>query len=128
MSVPDNLRYTEEHEWALLEGDVVTVGLTDYAQQSLGEIVFVEAPLEGAGFGEGDVLGAVESTKAVSDIFCPVAGKVVEVNETLIDSPNTINNSPYGDGWLVKIAPDGPFSLEDLMDSEAYKKFLETSA
>ncbi|QMU55981.1 MAG: glycine cleavage system protein GcvH [Candidatus Mycalebacterium zealandia] len=127
MSIPDNLRYTKEHEWALLERDIVTVGLTDYAQQSLGEIVFVEAPSEGAGFSKGDVLGAVESTKAVSDIFSPVTGKVVEVNEALLDSPNTINNSPYGDGWLVKIAPDGSSLLEDLMDSEAYKKFLETA-
>lgn len=126
MSVPENLRYTEEHEWALLEGDVVTVGITDYAQQSLGEIVFVEAPREGDGFGKGDSLGAVESTKAVSDLFSPVAGKVVEVNETLLDSPETINNSPYKDGWLVKIAPDDLSEIEGLMDCEAYKKFLET--
>lgn len=127
MNVPDNLRYTEEHEWALLEGDVVTVGITDYAQRSLGEIVFVEAPTEGDSFSKGDVLGAVESTKAVSDLFCPVAGRVIEINEVLLDSPDTINASPYGDGWLVKIAPDDLSSFEDLMDAGAYGKFLETS-
>ena len=124
MSFPEGLRYTEDHEWALEENGVVTVGITDYAQQTLGEIVFVETPSEGDAFGAGDSLGAVESTKAVSDIFCPVSGKVVEVNAALVDSPEIINSSPYGDGWLVKIASDDISSLESLMDAAAYEQFV----
>ncbi|MGI9559097.1 MAG: glycine cleavage system protein GcvH [Thermodesulfobacteriota bacterium] len=127
MSEPENLKYTREHEWALLDGGVVTVGITDYAQQTLGEIVFVELPSEGAAFGRGDVFGAVESTKAVSDLFCPVSGKVVEINETLVDSPETVNGSPYTEGWIIKVSVDDASPLEDLMDSAAYKKFLETA-
>lgn len=127
MSAPGNLRYTEDHEWALLDGGVVTVGITDHAQRTLGEIVFVEIPSEGEVFGRGEVFGAVESTKAVSDLMCPVSGRVVETNEALVDSPDTINGSPYGDGWVIKIAPDDPSSVEELMDAAEYEKFLETA-
>ncbi len=128
MSVPDSLRYTEDHEWALFEdGGVVTVGITDYAQQSLGEIVFVEIPSEGDVFTKGEIFGAVESTKAVSDLLCPVSGKVVETNEVLVDSPDIINGSPYKDGWVIKLVPDDISHLEDLMDCSVYRKFLETS-
>lgn len=123
MTVPEGLKYTEDHEWALIEGDVVTVGITDYAQQTLGEIVFVETPSEGDIFAEGETLGAVESTKTVSDIFSPVSGRVIEVNETLLDSPDAINSSPYEDGWLVKISVDDVSSLENLMSAAAYEKF-----
>ena len=124
MSFPEGLRYTEDHEWALEEDGVVTVGITDYAQQTLGEIVFVETPPEGEVFSAGDSIGAVESTKAVSDIFCPVSGRVVEVNAALVDSPETINSSPYGEGWLVKIAVDDVSSLGRLMDAAAYERFV----
>ncbi len=127
MSVPENLRYTGDHEWALLEGDVVTVGITDYAQRTLGEIVYVEIPSEGDVFKKGEVLGAVESTKAVSELFCPVSGKVVETNEVLVDSPDTINGSPYKDGWVVRLIPEDASSVEELMGAEAYEKFLETA-
>ncbi len=126
MSVPGNLRYTEEHEWALLDGDTVTVGITDYAQDAIGEIVFVEAPSEGDSFRKGEIFGAVESTKSVSDLFCPVDGNVVEINEVLIDSSGVINTSPYGDGWLIKLFVEDSSSFEELMDAAAYKKFLET--
>lgn len=124
MNFPENLRYTEDHEWAREEGGAVTVGVTDYAQQTLGEIVFVEMPSEGDVFKAGGTLGAVESTKAVSDIFCPVSGKVAEVNAALVDSPETINSSPYGEGWIVKIAADDVSSLGNLMDAAAYERFV----
>ncbi len=125
--MPDNLRYTQDHEWAALDGGVVTVGITDYAQQNLGEIVFVEIPSEGDVFKKGDVFGAVESTKAVSDLFCPVSGKVAETNEVLLDSPETINGSPYREGWIIKLIPDDASSIEDLMDGASYEKFLESA-
>ena len=124
MSFPSHLKYTEDHEWAFEEDGVVTVGITDYAQQSLGEIVFVEAPSEGDVFGAGDTMGAVESTKAVSDIFCPVAGTVAGVNDALVDSPETVNASPYEEGWIVKIAADSTSSLDRLMDADAYERFV----
>lgn len=127
MKAPEKLRYTKDHEWALSEGGLVTVGITDYAQRTLGEIVFVEIPSEGDVFKKGEIFGAVESTKAVSDLFCPVSGKVAEVNEALVDSPDIINSFPYGDGWILKLVPDDALSVEQLMDGASYKKFLETA-
>ena len=122
MSVPEELQYTRSHEWVRTEGDTATVGITDYAQNELGDIVFVELPEVGATFGAGDSFGAVESVKAVSDIYAPVGGEVVEVNEVLDDSPEKINEDPYGDGWIIKlrVSDEG-----DLLSASDYEQFLE---
>jgi glycine cleavage system H protein len=122
VSVPEELQYTRSHEWVRTEGDTATVGITDYAQDELGDIVFVELPEEGATFGAGDSFGAVESVKAVSDIYAPVGGEVIEVNEALNDSPEKINDDPYGDGWIIKlrVSDEG-----DLLSASDYKQFLE---
>jgi glycine cleavage system H protein len=103
MNVPDDLKYTREHEWARVKGSRVTVGITDFAQDQLGDVVFVELPSVGDEVKKGEAFGVVESTKAVSDLFAPVSGKVVEVNDPLVDAPETINEEPYEDGWLVVI-------------------------
>jgi len=116
--------YTKNHEWAKVEGDKVRVGISDYAQDALSDIVYVELPGPGDHFEKDDPLGVVESVKSASDVYAPVAGTVEEVNESLLDSPETVNVEPYGAGWLVVLKPDGP--LEDLMDSNAYEAFLET--
>ncbi len=122
MSVPEELQYTRSHEWVRTEGDTATVGITDYAQDELGDIVFVELPEEGATFDAGDSFGAVESVKAVSDLYTPVGGEVVEVNEALNDSPEKINEDPYGDGWIIKlrVSDEG-----DLLSASDYEQFLE---
>jgi glycine cleavage system H protein len=122
VSVPEELQYTRSHEWVRTEGDTATVGITDYAQDELGDIVFVELPEEGATFGAGDSFGAVESVKAVSDIYAPVGGEVIEVNEALNDSPEKINEDPYGDGWIIKlrVSDEG-----DLLSASDYEQFLE---
>jgi glycine cleavage system H protein len=116
--------YTKNHEWAKVEGDLVRVGISDYAQDALSDIVYVELPTPGDHFDRDDALGVVESVKSASDVYCPVAGTVAEVNESLLDSPETVNVEPYAAGWLVVLRPDGP--LEDLMDANAYEAFLET--
>jgi glycine cleavage system H protein len=122
VSVPEELQYTRSHEWVRTEGDTATVGITDYAQDELGDIVFVELPEEGATFDAGDSFGAVESVKAVSDLYTPVGGEVVEVNEALNDSPEKINEDPYGDGWIIKlrVSDEG-----DLLSASDYEQFLE---
>ena len=125
MEFPEELKYTEEHEWVLVEDDVVTVGITDFAQDSLGDVVFVELPEVGAVLEAGKPLGVVESVKAVSDVYAPVSGEVVEINEELPDSPERTNNSPYEDGWKVKIRFSDPSQLDELMDSEEYQAFIE---
>ena len=126
--VADGLYYTKEHEWAKkLDDGLVAVGVDDYAQAQLHEIVYVELPEMDAEVGQGEALGAVESVKAVSDMYSPVSGKVVEVNESLLDSPEKINDDPYGEGWIAKIMPG---SLEEdlgkLMEAAEYRKFLST--
>ena len=123
MSVPADLLYNRSHDWALVEGDVIVVGITHYAQDQLGEVVFAELPDVGANVASGDELGTLESVKAVSEFLSPVGGEVVEVNEKLEDSPNLINEDPYGEGWLVKIS--GSVEGEDLFDAAAYAAFLE---
>ena len=123
MPVPADLLYNRSHDWAKVEGDIVVVGITDYAQDQLGEVVFVELPDVGTGFSAGDELGTLESVKAVSEFLTPVGGEVVEVNEALEDSPNLVNEDPYGEGWLVKIS--GTVEGEDLLDAAAYEAFLE---
>jgi len=123
--IPDNLLYTDDHEWLRLEDDgSVTVGISDHAQQALGELVFVEVPELGASFTEGDACAVVESVKAASDIYCPVAGTVSAVNEALADEPELVNGSPYEDGWVFRLQPEDATLLDDLMDAEAYGRHL----
>jgi glycine cleavage system H protein len=125
MSNPTDLLYTEDHEWALVEGDVITVGITNHAQDSLGDVVFVELPDIDQELGNGDSLGVVESVKAVSDLYSPCDGIVVEVNERLNDEPELINSDPYGDGWILKIKISGADVLAHLMDVESYDQHVE---
>ncbi len=122
MSVPGDLQYTKSHEWVRVEGDVATVGITDHAQDELGDVVFVEMPEQGATLAAGDAFGAVESVKAVSDLYAPVGGEVVEVNGTLEDSPEKINEDPYGEGWILKLRTSGE---ADLLSAADYEKLLE---
>jgi len=125
VEIPEVLKYTKEHEWARVEDDIVIIGITDYAQDALGEIVYIELPSEGDEITKGETFGAVESTKSVSDLYAPISGEVVEVNEALLDSPEAINEDPYGEGWMVKVKPYDPSELEDLMDSDEYTEFIE---
>jgi glycine cleavage system H protein len=123
MSVPAELLYDRSHEWIRVEGDAVVIGITDYGQDQLGEVVYVELPDVGTGVNTGDELGTLESVKAVSEFLTPVGGEVIEVNERLEDNPNLVNEDPYGEGWLVKIS--GSVEGEELLDAAAYQKFLE---
>jgi glycine cleavage system H protein len=122
LNVPGELQYTKTHEWVRREEDVATVGITDHAQDELGDIVFVELPEEGATFDAGDSFGTVESVKAVSDIYAPVGGEVVEVNSALNDAPERINEDPYGGGWLIRLRPSGEGNL---LSAEEYERVLE---
>jgi glycine cleavage system H protein len=125
LETPEDLKYTKEHEWARLEEGLVVIGITSYAQDALGEIVYVELPSEGDEITKGDPFGGVESTKSVSDLYAPLSGEVVEVNEALLDSPETINEDPYGAGWMIKVRPYDLSELEDLMDHEEYAEYIE---
>lgn len=125
IEIPEELKYTDEHEWAKVEEELVVIGITDYAQDALGEIVYIELPSEGDEITKGDSFGGVESTKSVSDLYAPVSGEVVEVNESLLDSPETINEDPYGDGWLIKVRIHDSDEYDELMDSEQYSEFIE---
>ena len=125
MSVPEELQYTRSHEWVRREGETATVGITDHAQDELGDVVFVELPEEGTSFSAGDAFGTVESVKAVSDLYAPVGGEVVEVNEALNDSPEKINEDPYGDGWIIKLRPSGEEG--ELLSAEEYERLIEES-
>jgi len=124
MDFPDELKYTEEHEWVLIEDETVTVGITDFAQDQLGDIVFVELPETGDQLETGKPLGVVESVKAVSDVYAPLSGEVVEVNNALPDEPEMLNTSPYEDGWMVKIKLADTGELDELMDAAAYQEFI----
>jgi glycine cleavage system H protein len=126
MRFPESLRYTKDHEWAKSEGNVITVGITDHAQSALGDVVYVELPKVGRTLKEGETFGVVESIKAVSDLYSPISGKVVEVNNGLVDDPSQVNKDPQGSAWMVKIESDRPDSIKELMDSAAYSKFVET--
>ena len=125
VKVDSRCRYTKTHEWVRVEGDDAYVGITDYAQQQLSDIVFVEMPEVGDSFEKGEVFGVVESVKAASDVYLPVAGEIAELNEELEDSPDLVNRDPYGDGWFVKFVVEDPDELDSLMDAEAYQKFAE---
>lgn len=127
MSIPKDLRYTEEHEWIRFEEDRAVVGITDYAQESLGEIVYVELPTGDEELTRGDPFGGVESTKAVSELFAPISGEIAEVNDILVDSPELVNADPYGDGWIVKIRTEelDPDEMEGLLEPADYEKLVE---
>ncbi len=125
MNVPDELKYTRDHEWARVQGNRVTVGITDFAQDQLGDVVYVELPDVGEVVKKGEAFGVVESTKAVSDLFSPVSGKVVEVNAPLADGPETVNEDPYEEGWMIVVEASDAKDLADLMDAAAYRKFVE---
>ena len=122
MNVPEELEYTRTHEWVKREGDIATVGITDHAQDELGDVVFIELPEEGASFGSGDSFGTIESVKAVSDLYTPVGGEVVGVNETLNDSPERVNEDPYGGGWMIRLRVSGE---GELLSANEYEKLLE---
>ncbi len=125
MDVPDDLRYSVDHEWVRVEGDVVRIGITDYAQDALGDVVFVDLPLVGAAVEAGDSLSEIESTKAVSDVYAPVDGDVVEANAALVDTPELLNRDPYGDGWICLLRPSAAAALPDLLDATAYRTLIE---
>ncbi|MCA9859472.1 MAG: glycine cleavage system protein GcvH [Thermomicrobiales bacterium] len=128
MASPEDLQYTKSHEWVRVEGDLATVGLADYAQNELGDITYLELPEVGDSIVAGEPLGVVESVKAASDIYAPLGGEVVERNETAIGSPELVNQSPYGDAWLIKVRLADQAELDALMDVAAYETFLETEA
>ncbi len=124
MSVPTDLAYTNEHEWVKVDGNIATVGITDYAQGELGDIVFVELPSEGDETRQNEAFGTIEAVKAVSELFAPVSGKVVEVNSALEDAPETINSDPYGDGWMLKIELADKSELDSLLSAADYEKLI----
>ena len=124
MNFPDNLRYTKDHEWILLNGNEATVGITDFAQGELGDIVYVEIESLGKKFNTGEVFGAVEAVKTVSELYLPVAGTISEVNPVLGKSPELVNSDPYGEGWMIKVTLDNPAEVNELMDATAYKNLV----
>lgn len=128
MNIPEDLLYTPEHEWLLVEEDRVTIGITDHAQQELGDVVFVELPEVGETFGNGEPFGSVESVKAVSEIYTPVTIKILEVNEALAEAPETVNEDPYGKGWMVRARVEDLSQLDELMSAEDYRRYLEEEA
>ena len=126
MEFPRDLKYTSEHEWAALEGEGrVRVGITDFAQDALGDVVYVDLPEQGSDVRAGDAFGEVESTKSVSELFSPVAGRVVERNEALAESPELVNQDPYGEGWMILVEMSDPSELDDLMEAEAYSRLIQ---
>ncbi len=127
MQLPDDLRYSSDHEWVRLEDGRLRLGITDYAQDALGDVVFVEIPSVGTEVAAAAKVSEVESTKSVSDIYAPVAGRVVEVNGALADSPERLNDDPYGEGWICIIEPSDPAAVSELLDADAYRRLIEGS-
>ena len=125
-NIPENLRYSKDHEWVKVDGDEATIGITDWAQNSLGDVVYVDMPRVGDSFGTHEAFGSVESVKAVSEIFTPVAGKVTAVNEGLNDTPEVVNSDPYGAGWMVKIKMDNPGEADAMLSGEEYDEYLSS--
>lgn len=124
MNIPAQLKYTTDHEWVRIEGDMAFIGITDYAQGELGEIVYVDVPTEGETVATGEVFGSIEAVKTVADLLMPVEGEVVELNAALEDQPELVNNDPYGEGWIIKVKMADPAKVETLMDAAAYSSFL----
>ena len=121
MNVPSNLKYSNDHEWVRVEGDIAYVGITDYAQSQLGDIVFVDVTTTGETLSQNDIFGTIEAVKTVSDAFTPVSGEVIEFNEALNDAPETVNKDPYGEGWMIKVKMSNPAELDTLLTDEGYK-------
>ncbi len=124
MSIPNNLKYTKEHEWVLVEGGIGTIGVTDYAQGELGDVVYVDIDPALSEIKKGGSIGTIEAVKTVSDIFAPYSGKVIEINNEIKDSPEIVNTDPYGKGWMIKIEISNPADLEDLLDASAYQALI----
>lgn len=124
MNFPANLKYTKDHEWVAVDGSTVTIGITDYAQGELGDIVFVDVDPDIGNVGAGDELGSIEAVKTVSELYAPVSGKVTEVNEKLNDEPEIVNSDPYGEGWMIKMELENPGELDDLLDADAYQELI----
>lgn len=124
MNVPENLKYTKDHEWARIEKGIVTVGITDYAQGELGDIVYIELPEVGREVSAGESFGTIEAVKAVSDLFAPLSGEVVEINSKLDESPEIVNDDPYGEGWMIKIKISNPAEIDSLLSKTAYEELV----
>jgi len=127
-NIPENLHYSKDHEWLSVDGDVASIGITDYAQSSLGDVVYIDMPRVGDRFGAHEAFGSVESVKAVSEIFTPIAGEIVEVNDALNDAPEKVNNDPYGDAWFVKIKMDNPGEADAMLSGAEYEEYLSANA
>ena len=125
-NIPENLRYSKDHEWVSVEGEIASIGITDYAQSSLGDVVYIDFPRVGDKFEAHTAFGSVESVKAVSEIFTPIAGEVSEVNEPLNDAPEAVNSDPYGEGWMVKIKMDNPGEADGLLNAVEYEEYLSS--
>ncbi len=123
--IPEDLRYSPTHEWARREGDTAVIGISDYAQSHLGDIVYVELPESGEEYRKGDSIGVVESVKATADLYTPLSGRVIEVNEALMDDPSVVNRDPYGEGWMVRLEVGDPAEWDGLLDAAAYSRLLE---
>jgi glycine cleavage system H protein len=126
-NIPENLRYSKDHEWVSVEGDIATIGITDYAQSSLGDVVYIDLPKPGDKFNAHTAFGSVESVKAVSEIFTPVAGEVAEVNDAINDTPEAVNSDPYGKGWMVKIKMENPGAADAMLSAAEYDEYLSSN-
>jgi glycine cleavage system H protein len=126
-NIPENLRYSKDHEWVLIDGDTATIGITDYAQNSLGDVVYVDMPRVGDSFGTHEAFGSVESVKAVSEIFTPLSGEIIEVNDGLNDTPESVNSDPYGSGWMVKVRMKNSGEADRMMSSDEYEEYLSSN-
>lgn len=124
MNIPSQLKYSKDHEWVRVEGDIAVVGITDFAQSQLGDIVFVDVTTEGETLAQHDIFGTIEAVKTVSDAFLPVSGEILEFNEALNDAPEAVNKDPYGEGWMVKVKMSDPAEVDSLLDAEAYKAII----
>ena len=122
MEIKDNLKYTKDHEWVMLDGNIATVGITDFAQSELGDIVYIEVDSVDEELNKDEVFGTVEAVKTVSDLFLPMSGKIIEFNESLNDNPEKVNDSPYGEGWIIKVEITNPAELDELLDSKSYSE------
>jgi glycine cleavage system H protein len=127
-NIPENLRYSKDHEWVSVSGDVATIGITDYAQHSLGDVVYIDMPRVGDKFSTHEAFGSVESVKAVSEIFTPISGEITEVNESLNDTPEAVNNDPYQTGWMIKLKMDNPGEADAMLSSVEYEEYLEATS
>ncbi|MFI3299776.1 MAG: glycine cleavage system protein GcvH [Rikenellaceae bacterium] len=125
MNTPENLRYSTDHEWVRVEGEIAVIGITDFAQSQLGDIVFVDVATEGETLDKDEVFGSIEAVKTVSDAFMPVSGEVIEFNEALADAPESVNSDPYGEGWMIKVKMSNPAEVEELLDAAAYQATIQ---